>query len=363
MQTIQTVRGIRRKHKQASRCAGSKKEPEKFRSNRTLADGFLRHSFLPLFEMGKKVPDQFQVETDFFNSLSILTGLYGFEILDTKGKSYPYNILLAHADIQKQLNSLSRDIELSIMQEQNSTVKLATKHIYNTCNTLYYIPVLPVYRLLQNRKQKQTAELLLSIFAYLYHMAGIPYYREDSSYLFYHYECMEEWMIDDLEDEESESGNSMISELNTASYYGDVMHRKMYNPYHLSVFEKRIGSYKSNTDFEKDCLSVAKQALALFQEYPAGTIFQSTSNQEFESDEGIIRAEQYISFIADTDGLLYENIARVINDEFNECSEIEEPTLLQIYDSQNELTHKALDFEYRLFPLLNDLCTFLNNMP
>jgi hypothetical protein len=362
MQTIQTVRGIRRKHKQASRCAGSKKEPEKFRSDRTLADGFLRHSFLPLFEMGKKVPDQFQVETDFFNSLSILTGLYGFEILDTKGKSYPYNILLAHADIQKQLNSLSRDIELSIIQEQNSTVKLATKHIYNTCNTLYYIPILPVYRLLQSRKQKQTAELLLSVFVYLYHIAGIPYYREDNSCLYYHYECMEEWRIDELEDEEPEAGNSMISELNSASYYGDVMHRKIYNPYHLSVFEKRIENYKPNTAFEKDCLSVATQASGLMLEYLTSTIFQNTSNRVFECDEGIIRAEQYISFIADTDGMLYENIERVINDEFNECSKIEEPTLLQIYDSQNELTYKALDFECRLFPLINDLCTLLNNM-
>ncbi|MFH6943379.1 hypothetical protein [Flavobacterium sp.] len=363
MQTIQTVRGIHRKHKQASRCAGSKKEPKQFGSARPFTDGFLRHSFLPLFEMGKKVPDQFQVEKNFFASLALLSGLYGFRVMGTKDKPYPYNILLAHEDIQKQLNSLGRDIELSIMQEQNSSVKLATKHIYNTCNTLYYIPVLPLYRLLQNRKQKKTAELLLSVFAYLYHIAGIPYYREDISCLFYHYECMEEWIIDELEDEESEDGNSMISELNTASYYGDVMHRKMYNPYHLSVFEKRIGSYKFNNSFEKDCLNVAKQALTLMLEYPANTIFQNTSNEVFESEEGIIRAEQYISFIAETDGQLYENIARVINDELNECSEIEEPTLLQIYDAQNELTHKALDFECRLFPLLNDLCTLLNNMP
>ncbi|MFH6943474.1 hypothetical protein [Flavobacterium sp. FlaQc-50] len=363
MQAIQTVRGIRGRHKQASRCAGSKKEPEQFRSARPFADGFLRHSFLPLFEMGKKIPDQFQVEKDFFTSLAILSGLYGFEVVDTAGKSYPYNILLAHAGIQKQLNSLSRDIELSIMKDNDNSIKLATKHIYNTCNTLYYIPVLPLYRLLQDSRQKQTAELLLSVFAYLYHIAGIPYYREDSSCLYYHYECMEEWIMDELEDEESESGNSMISELNKASFYGDVMHRKMYNPYHLSVFEKRIGSYKFNNSFEKDCLSVAKQALALMLEYPSGTIFQNTSNEVFESEEGIIRAEQYISFIADTDGQLYENIARVINDELNECSEIEEPSLLQIYDAQNELTNKALDFECRLFPLLNDLCTLLNNMP
>lgn len=363
MQTIQTVRNMGRKHKQTARCAGSKKEPKQFRSARNPANGFLRHFFLPLFEKDEKLPDQFQVERNFLSSLALLSGLYGFEVLDTTGKSYPYNVLLAHSDAQKQLNGLGQDIELSIMQEDDGSVKLATKHIYNTGNTLYYIPVLPLYQLLQDNKQKKTAELLLSVFAYLYHIARIPYYREDSSCLFYHYECMEEWLIDEMEDEESESGNSMISELNKASFYGDVMHRKIYNPYHLSVFEKRISSYKFNNSFEKDCLSIAKQALALMLEYPAGTIFQSTSNRVFEDNEGIIRAEQYISFIADTNRLLYENIARLINDELNECSEIEEPTLLQIYDSQNELTHKALDFEYRLFPLLNDLCTLLNNMP
>jgi hypothetical protein len=363
MQIIQTVRGIRRKHKPITRCPGSKKEPEQFRSARTPADGFLRHSFLPLFEQAKNLPDRFLVENDFFNSLAILTRLYGFETMDVANKSYPYNILLAHTEIQKQLIQSGQDIELKIVQDDDGTVKLATNHTYSTSNTLYYIPVLPLYRLLQNRKQKQTAEVLLSVFAYLYHIAGIPYYREDNSYLYYNYECMEEWLIDELEDEESESGNSMVSELNKAVYYGDIVLRKIYNPYHLKAFEKRIDNYKPSTSFEKDCLSVGRQALALLHEYPSDTIFRNTSNREFESDEGIIRAEQYISFIAESDGLLYENIARVVNDEFNECSQMEEPTVLQIYDTQNELPNTALDFEYRLFPLLNDLCIILNNMP
>ncbi|MFH7017341.1 hypothetical protein [Flavobacterium sp. FlaQc-47] len=362
MQTIQAVRKIHSGRREASRCAGNKKQPEKFRTARPFADGFLRHSFLPLFEKGENLPRKFQMENDFFNSLVILKRLYDFETIDVTDKSYPYNILLVYTDIQKKLSQSGKDIELKIMQDDDGIVKLATQHCYNTSNTLYYIPVLPLYRLLQNRKQKQTAELLLSVFAYLYHIAGIPYYRENNSYLFYNYECMEEWLIDELEDEESEAGNSMISELNSAFYCGDVMHRKIYNAYHLNVFEKRIRSYKPNTDFEKDCLSVAKQALALMLEYPACSVFQNTSNRVFESEQGIIRAEQYISFIADTDGLLYENIARVINDEFNECSQIEEPTLLQVYDAPNGLTRKLLDFEYRLFALLNDLCTLLNNM-
>lgn len=363
MQTIQAVRHMGRKHKPIARCAGDKKEQKQFRSVRNVANGFLRHSFLPLFEQGENLPDPTKPQKEFFDSLAILTELYGFDGMYVTNKSYPYNILLACNYIEKQLRKSGEDIELKILQDDDETVKLVTNHTYNTGNTLYFIPVLPLYRLLQNKKQKQTAELLLSVFAYLYHIAGIPYYRENNSYLFYNYECMEEWFIDDLQDEEVGAGNSMISEFNSAVYYGDIMLRKMYNPYHLNCFQKRVDSYKPSTVFEKDCLTVAKQALVLMVKFPACTIFQNTSNREFDSEEGIIKAEQYISFIADTDGMLYENIARVINDEFNECSEIEEPTVLQIYDTQNELTDKALDFEYKLFPLLNDLCTLLNNLP
>ncbi|MFV5699796.1 hypothetical protein ACM55H_15640 [Flavobacterium sp. ZT3R17] len=346
-----------------TRCTGSKKVQEQFCTVGTLTDGFLKQQFLPLFEKGEKLPNSIQTQKEFFNSLAILTGLYGFEIMDVENKPYPYNILLTHSYVQKQLRKSGQDIELTILQGDSGMVKLATNHTYNTGNTLYYIPVLPVYRLLQNKKQKQTAELFLSVFAYLYHIAGIPYYRENSSCLFYHYECMEEWLIDDFENDETEESNSALSEFNQAIYYGDVMLRKIYNLYHLNYFKQRTESYRPSTSFEKDCLTVAEKTLALLLEYPDYTIFQNTSNREFEYDDGVIKAEQYISFIADSDGLLYENIARVINDEFNECSEMEEPTLLQIYNTKNQPSNKGLDFEYRLFPLINDLCTLLNNTP
>jgi hypothetical protein len=259
-----------------------------------------------------------------------LTNAYDLELMGVENKPYPYNILLAHMHIQKQLRKSEQDIELSIIQEDDSYIKLTTTHTYDTGMTLYYIPVLPLYRLLQKKKQKQTAELLLSVFAYLYHIAGIPYYRDDYSALSYYYECMEEWLMDDLECNDTEQLNSDFSEFNEASYYGDVMLRKMYNPYQLNSFQQRIDNYKPSNSFQKDCLCVANKARRLLLEYPDCTIFRNTSNQEFEFDDEVIKAEQYISFIADNEGLLYENIARMVNDEFNECGEIQQPTILQI---------------------------------
>lgn len=363
MQTIPTVRRLGRKHQPLTRCAGNQKQQTHLSTFGALTDGFLKYQFLPLYEQGEEIPNSEGTEKGFFDSLSILTGLYGFELIEVEHKPYPYTILLAHKYAQRQLKKSGQDIELVIMQDDNGMIKLATNHSYNTGTTLYYIPVLPLYHLLQDKKQKQTAELLLSVFSYLYHIAGIPYYRENHTYLFYQYQCMEEWLIDDLENCDNDDANYEFSEFNEANYYGDIMLRKMYNPYHLNAFKQRIDTYKSKSSFGWDCLSVAQNAFALLTDYPHASIFRNTMNQELDQDDSIIHAEQYISFIADSDGLLYENIARVVNDEFNECGEIEEPTLQQIYDYESRPSKEVLDFEYRIFPLINELCTLLNHIP
>lgn len=335
METLSATRQIRRKQQPPTRCTASKKQQVQLSSVGTLTDGFLRHQFLPLYEQESELPDKEKTETEFFESLRILTEHYGFETIAVRDKSYPYNILLAKEQIQKQLKKLEQDIELSIMQDDKGIVKLMTKHSYYTNMTLYYIPVLPLYRLLLDKKQKRTAELLLSVFSYLYHIAGIPYYRENNTYLFYQYECVQEWLMDCVESNEKEEVGTISSEFNKASYYGDILFRKLYNLYHLNNFKQRIDSYRPSTAFEKKCLIVTKIAWELMIQYPDQNIFRNTFNQDFDESDGIIRAEQYISFIAENEGVLFENISRAINDEFNECNEIEEPNLLQIFDSEN----------------------------
>jgi hypothetical protein len=363
METLSATRQIRRKHQPPTRCTGSKKEQIQLSSVGTLTDGFLRHQFLPLYEQDSELPNSEKTEKDFFESLHILMEHYGFKTITIEDKSYPYNVLLAKEQVQKQLKKLGQNIELSIMQDDKGIVKLMTKHSYYTNMTLYYIPVLPLYRLLQDKKQKRTAELLLSVFGYLYHIAGVPYYRESNSYLFYHYECVQDWLMDCVESNEKEEVGTISSEFKKAFYYGDILFRKLYNLYHLNNFKQRIDSYKPTTAFEKKCLIVAKTAWELMIQYPDHNIFHNTSNQDFDESDGVIMSEQYISFIAENDGLLFKNISRAINDEFNECAEIEEPTLLQIFDSENLHSKENLDFEYQLFPLLMDLCTVLNETP
>jgi hypothetical protein len=90
--------------------------------------------------------------------------------------------------------------------------------------------------------------------------------------------------------------------------------------------------------------------LPWYRNTPEHSIFKNTRNQEFEEGEDSIAAEQYISFVARTDGVLYDQIAHMVNDEFNEYGEMQIPTLTQLFYKESTPDPRCLDFEYRLFP-------------
>ncbi len=79
-----------------------------------------------------------------------------------------------------------------------------------------------------------------------------------------------------------------------------------------------------------------------------------------EDDNETIGMEKYISFISHTKGWLYENLAQSINNEFNEYAEMQEPTICKRFDTK-AVTKNTLDFENRLFALLDDICDLLYN--
>lgn len=365
METTSKIRGIRKRPQQVGRRTGGTAKQTGLRTAGNATDGFLKHSFTPLYEQGQNLPNRCDAESGFFKSLSILSAQYGIPVPEVSGKQYPYNILLAHRKMQDELKRMGQEITLFIVQQEQGSICLATDNRYSTGTTLYYIPIMPLYRLLQDKKQKRTAELLLSVFAYLYHVAGIPYYRDDYSALSYYYECMEDWLSEDWGAEEESEQYEVISQYNCACYYGDVMLRKIFNPYHLNHFRERIATYKATTPFEYGCLRLARTALSMMERYPNCKIFRNTENEQLQQDEDdmIIRAEQYISFVADTEGLLYQNIAQMINSEFGECGEMEQPTLHQTYDDQTSTAMGSLDFEYEIFPLILNLCTLLYELP
>jgi len=327
-------------------------------------DRFLKVSFLPRLQENKTVQacqDISKMESDFYASLDSLAEHYHIVPIPTHHFEYPYNMALAVWDLEEKLKkSVGNFSELRLLQDSYRTYLLSEEK-YSTGTTLYYIPVEPIYQMLREPKHKKNAQLLLSVCSYLYRIAAVPYFRQQGSYLYWLYEMHREWTE---EEQDREENVRYVREFDKAELIGDCLEKKIFNHINLAVFEERLKAFKSRDDFDKQCSEIAKKAFALYSDYPHESIFRNAPIHDEEQDEETenesIGMEKYISFISDTKGWLYESIEGSINNEFNEYGTMDEPTILKPFDG-NELTNNSLDFESRLFALLDELCALLYN--
>jgi len=342
----------------------NRQEQNQVRTAADAADGFLKTTFLPKLAMTETIQDAAEterIEDDFYRSLCRLANHYtGFDPTDTRIFGYPYNIALSVWETETHLKKKVKDWNsLRLVQEENGKAFFITEHRYDTGTNLYYIPIIPLYKMLNNKSTRKTACLLLSVCAYLYHIADIPYYRQEETYLYWEYEMIKDWIE---QDEDKEEEDTRLHEMAMAEWIGDRMERKLFNRKNLEVMASRIKAYTPETDYERECLQLAEQALALYTDYPGTNVFEHGTYARYdeEREEEVIRMDKYVSFVADTKGWLYESLADCINNEFNEYGEMEEPTLEKRFDGESPVAG-SLNFEDRLFTLMGDLCYLLSN--
>jgi hypothetical protein len=113
----------------------------------------------------------------------------------------------------------------------------------------------------------------------------------------------------------------------------------------------------------------------LFTDYPEEQFFRNakygnnTSKQEninedndgySYEEETVVSMDKYISFYAEDKGVIHQNIIDSVNNEFNEYGELQEPIIFKNFDGK-PLNNNNLDFENRLFEILNSLISILIN--
>lgn len=352
---------IRTMDAKTKRCRPGVERQTEIRTNSYVTNGILKCTFLPKLKTAQSVQACEKTERDFYNSLSNLTKHYSIEPMQTrKDYGYPYNMVLAMWDMDTQMKRSHRNWDgFKLIQDSKKTF-LTSEERYDTGTTLFYIPIVPLFEMLHDKQRKHTAHLLISVCSYLYHIAQIPYYRQEDSYLYWMYETHKDWVE---QDDETEDTESYKSELRKAETVGDRIEQKLYNRINLTVFEQRLSRFKSRDTFDKECWNVTCNAFALYTEYPTASIFrnapmpeQDPYNDDCENE--VIGMEKYISFIADTKGWLYESISDSIYNEFNEYGAMEEPIINKSFDG-SEISATNLDFENRLFELLDDLSYLL----
>ena len=370
--TAPTVGRICRLDEARQERFGNSERPTEISSDKSITNGFLKCTFLPKLKENnaqKLASDEqnliqiqrknAKTESDFYQSLSQLVEHYRLNPMTTIHLGYPYNIALALDDIQKQLKNKVKDWEEIRLIEEKGKTYFTSEERYNTGAILYYIPIVPLYRLSKNPKRKQSVQLLQSVCSYLYHIVKIPYYRKQDSYLFWMYEMASEWITSDDENEETPI---YLSEIKQAEQIGDFMEQKIYNQNNLTRFKVHLKNFKAKDIFENDCFMLARKIFSLYQQYPNATIYQNlqsnTETEEYESDT-IVSMDKYVSFCAEAKGLMFQTLFETVNSELQECTTMQEPMIIKKFDGNN-ISNNNLDFENQLFPLIEELIYILN---
>jgi hypothetical protein len=311
---------------------------------------------MPLCHVKGKTPDRETAEMGYFKSVAELCQIHGLQPLEVGHLPYPYNVLLSHRDLSKKLNRLPYDTELLIAKcEQDKTIALATKQVYEVGNTLYFIPVIPLFRFMRHKENKACGTLLLAVLSYLYREAGIPYYRDEDNFINGEYEMNKEYFLECLSENPDDYEEDM-SDIVRNDICGDIMQRRIHNRYHLDNFARTIDRFKPRNPFEEECLLIAKDAFALYQEFPNRSVFQNIPDPD-DWDE-VATPESYVAFIGDGKGWVYENIERYVNDYLGNFSEMALPVCTQVFNG-TATAPQTLEFENRLFDLITDLCNIL----
>jgi hypothetical protein len=365
MQTLPATRLFCQRPRPATRCKGSQVEQASPCTAGTIVNGFLRHQFLPKCEVSKELPKANAIETVYFKSVKRLAAYYKIKTIDVSAYAYPYNIVLSNWDISKKLRLKGRYRELQIIEADEYTIQLSVKETINTGNDLFYIPIAPLFKCLQDENDA-CAKLLLGVCVYLYRKAGVCHYRDSESYICYLYDIMDNWIEDDRQSMDDVDYKEQRANLDEMFAIGDKMEVILGKEEHLLQLQTVIKALQPKTRFETACVKITKETLALWMEFPHANLYQHIGQEEDEDDHygnGKILVTDYISFIGETSGSVYENMINMTNDDFNERSGVQDFEATVVFDRAKGRYKDGLAYEEKVMAIINELCNLLTKLP
>lgn len=320
------------------------------------ADGFLSHRFMPVARDRNLLDNWQEKERGFFASLAFLCSDFGFAPLKSDIAAFPYNIVLARDFVKGRMAKLHD--KTVVLMESKGLPRLATAQPHNTGRTLFYIPLKPLWKLQRDRRRRQEANLLLSIYAYLFQRAQIPLYTI-GGFVAGCYESLSYWMEENVCDWEAVELYKCRSEMAAAIYFGQRSERTLRHPCHLADWKRRLEGYGKHNPSGTKFLEIASRFYGLYRRFPKHIYDRNIFFNVIEPQEEYrICPDWYISFVWSNEGWLAEQTVNYLNIEAQECMVTEEPLLLTCYDRKGGRVVDTLDFEKELFGLFEELMNY-----
>jgi hypothetical protein len=361
MENLQTVRKLRRKIEPTARYRRNAAQSIKKRTLRTGDHGFLSHVFKPFWLFDGNIE---RAETEFFRSLQHLCQHYDLLLPNVADLSFPQNIYQSWATIAEQVKAVDKKLNCIILKDNDHEAVLATTTQYDTGRTLYYIPVKPLSKWIDEGKHAQVADVVTAIFAYLYQIAQVPMYAEFGTFLSEQYSYLEDMINEDMnEDDKEEMGykEEQLGELFTLKNKGIHITRVMADKSRLQSMEDTVLAYANAEERDNDLAILAIEFVQLYKAYPERSIFDAIRpDLYFPEVNERIRVEEYISFYWSGSDSVVESLMSMIDCSFQEMGITDEPIDLVVFDTSEIYKVQSFGFESRFFPLLDRLCTFLN---
>lgn len=139
------IKRVRQLDAKAKGCKRSTQRQTQISTDRNVANGFLKCTFLPKLKETKTLQacrKSDKTERDFFQSLSKLAEHYQIEPMQGKQFPYPYNMALAMSDMEEKLKLKVLDWEEIRLVQDSKKTYFVSEERYNTGSTLFYIPLL-----------------------------------------------------------------------------------------------------------------------------------------------------------------------------------------------------------------------------
>ena len=361
METLSSIRQVRTSTRQTANYGRSQKKQAQKRTPEFNGYAFLKYSFTPIvINNHEELSNQTKVERDFFKSLNYLADLYGFNPLDVTDQVYPLNIHSAHEHASNRLKTINKDLDLIILQDDLHPATLVTINEYVPKYTLYHIAVEPLVAIIRDRKARKTSNLILSVFSWFSKCAGIEFYTDDSSWLYYIYEMTREFLRegDEFTPEEYQSN---MAEIRVANKWGKNIRLKIAKDIHLAELDKRIAQFNPANAFQIKLLEVSRLISQLNQMDDSiySYLKPGLLNPDEETRMGF---DQYLTFYwGDDDSWLGENIGYSIQTDLQEVGHIDHALTCQFFDKPQKAEQHNHEYPKAFFDAIEQLCDLLFN--
>ena len=350
-----TLRKICRTPEPPARCSRSKTQHPAKRTTTVCADAFLKHRFHPLW--GIATGDEKITEREFFSSLFHLCQLYGWQQPGVSALSFPENINWALQELQEKFKTT--DLDCIILSDKKHKAVLTTVKTFQVGMTLYYIPVRPLWCMLNQKTNELFARLLTQIFSYLHSVTGIPFFNR-SGYLCNTYDYMQN-MIDDSEEEDEVFRELQQEEMATLREAAEKLFQRIRKNFSLQEAAELLQQYRHIPECQKEVADFCEDFLAFTTDFPARSLHQNAgSTLLFDSNAEYICYDQYLSFYWSGEDGFIDLLMDIVNADLQEIPEMQQPISLQYFDTEQLQEQHSFDYETRLFSLLDRLIALLN---